>query len=508
MSDLYDRSLKRAFTGSVASYTAILVDIVTGFAISVLLVRTLSMEDFGAYKLITSILLVGTYFSSCGLESTLQRFGTEFTTLRQWNRLKKLLKWVLVIRLSALTLFCALVLYFQSQIAEFFNLPRVLVGLLPIVCLILVFQSSSSLSGQTLLNIRAAFMELNLTKVAISLAKVAGFVLVLRLGLGLGGIVNTLLVISASAAMYYFLRNMQWLNTLHADESPAPDSSVAYAARIKRFGFFAYLALNANVFRELAFDNFVIAHFFGNSEVAIYGLASTLIMFAAYLNPASTLRGVINQLIISKYALKGDRSGLVWGHRFLTKIVIFAYFPVLTILLLMGDKIITIVFTPAYLPSQTPLNYLCIGYYFLGLVYPFAPLILALEKNALFAMAGVISLYNLIMDIILVPRYGVTGAAIASGTAGILQLLFYWGAIRWAYRVKIVFPHAALLKTAVNLLPVAALAYAVRPLVHDLLTLMATLTAMVGVYALTSYWNHVFDEHEIGFIKRAATQRS
>lgn len=57
-------------------YFAFLIE-TAAFAISVLVVPGLSMEEFGAYKLAGSIILVGSYATSCGLDATLQRFGAE-----------------------------------------------------------------------------------------------------------------------------------------------------------------------------------------------------------------------------------------------------------------------------------------------------------------------------------------------------------------------------------------------------------------------------------------------
>jgi hypothetical protein len=59
---------------SAAGYGAFFVETVVGVAISILTVRTLSVTEFGAYKLAGSIIMVGSYLTSCGLEATLQRF--------------------------------------------------------------------------------------------------------------------------------------------------------------------------------------------------------------------------------------------------------------------------------------------------------------------------------------------------------------------------------------------------------------------------------------------------
>ena len=84
-------------------------------------------------------------------------------------------------------------------------------------------------------------------------------------------------------------------------------AELPYRARIIRYSLVGYLAVNVNVFRDLAIDLFVIAWFLGPQDVAIYGMATTLIMFANALNPAALLRGVINPLVVAEHVTGAGR---------------------------------------------------------------------------------------------------------------------------------------------------------------------------------------------------------
>jgi O-antigen/teichoic acid export membrane protein len=174
----------------------------------------------------------------------------------------------------------------------------------------------------------------------------------------------------------------------------------------------------------------------------------------------------------------------------------------------MGDKIIGIVFGPDYLPAHNPLSYLCIGYYFLGLTYPFVPLISALEKNKLLLIVGIFGLYNLAMDIVLVPHMGVSGAAIATATANILHLLLYWIVFRRRFHINITFPVAALAKTAINMAPAVILIVVMKSWICDWISLLLALAVIAASYVIPAFWNHIFDDREAGMIKRLAAQRS
>jgi len=503
----YTKSLHHAFAGSIANYCALAVEILTGFVMSVLLVKALAVEDFAGYRLMGSILLTGTLLTSCGLDSTLQRYGAEFVSRRDWRRMFLLNRWITLVRALALLAFCAPLLAFRDEIGGFFRFPGSLTELLPLVCVVLLLQSNNSLWGQTFFLVRSEFVELNACRIATALLKLAGLYVVLRWSLGLFGVVASLIVVFGLFTSYYAVQNLRWARGLRRDSSPATADHAAYTGRVKRYAFFAYLSLNVNVFRDLSIDSFVISHYLLARDVALYGLASTLILFAANLNPAAALRSIANQLFIARYIEERKDSLLIAGHTFLMKTVIVFYFPVLTLLILFGDTIIELFYTPDYVDAYTAVIYLSACYYLFGLTYPFALLISVQEKNIVMVLSGLLSLYNLAMDIVLVPLYGMAGAAIATGSAGILHLGLYWLAFRGFYKLRIRFPLAAVARCGVNLAPAIIVSWHLKLRIGNIAELAGVLTLFGLLYAAMSYTNRIFDPAELAMIRRAVLKR-
>ena len=489
-------------------YFAFLVETAAAFAISVLVVRGLSVEDFGAYKLASSIIMFGSYATSCGLDATLQRFGAELVATKRFAHLFKLLRYVRLVRVAALLIFCGGLLLFREPLAEAFHFTDSLQQVLLVVCGVLIVQSTNQMNGFTFFAVRGSPIDSSVLRSLAALLRLAGISIAVIASLGLGGILGGTLAAGVLAFSYVLFRNWNWRRSLPVTEHvPLEGGAVAYRARIIRYSLVGYLAVNVNVFRDLAIDLFVIAWFLGPQDVAIYGMATTLIMFANALNPAALLRGVINPLVVAEHVTTTDDSYLPRTFLLLSKAVVTLYFPLVVFLMVLGDAVISVFYSPQLAPAYQCLLVMCAFGFFQSLTYPFGPLIAALEKNTLLFLSSATSIFNLGMSIVLVPRIGVVGAAVATGLASVLHLMLYWLVFRYGVRLKLVFPSKAVLRTAINLIPPVALAVLARPYLDNALNLLLVTFAGAGLYGLAMYWNHDLSVDELAMLRKATAGR-
>jgi O-antigen/teichoic acid export membrane protein len=504
-------NFRRGFKGAISVYVGIMVRAVSGFFVSVILIRGLTQEEFGAYRLAGSLILFGSYICSLGLEPTILRFGCEFVTRFQYKRLWNLFKSFVKFRGGALFLLCFALLFFQGSIAKALNFPDQLTNFFPFVLVILSLQSLNQLWGTAFLLTRIDQINDSINKIGVSLLKLIGFGIVLWMGYGVGGVIKIWLVVLFFAALHYGWINWRWLKKVNPKqqfENVERSLHTMHFRRVRRFALFSFLAINVNIFKDISIDNFIVAHYWDAEKVALYGLASTLVIFVGQLNPASLLRGVLYPIFVSRYTEKHDVSELISGHTFLLKLVIFFSLPVFTVLMLLGDKIIEIIYFPGYLDAYVPLIFLSPFFFFVGLTYPVYPILHTLEKNELFLTTGIFSMYNFFMDLFLVPRYGISGAAVATGSAGFFQFFFYWAAVKWYLRIKLVFPWGPLLKTLTNVGPVVLFSLIMRPYIKSVVSLIGTGAVSGSIYLVLTYINNIFDEEEISLFKRALGRRT
>ena len=177
--------------------------------------------------------------------------------------------------------------------------------------------------------------------------------------------------------------------------------------KILSFGLKAYLS-NLFLYINLYLDLFLIYYFLGATSTGIYSIASTLIRQFGFLPVA------INQIILpfSVKDIKNSRSKIL--NNSITILIIF-YLIVFIMFYFYGQSIITLFFGDQFSDSNNPLRILLLSMLPLGLWRIFSGQIYGLnlpEKNIL--SSGLAALINIAMNITLIPRLGIIGAAYSS----------------------------------------------------------------------------------------------
>jgi len=501
------RNIQKGFKGSLSIYAATLINSLSGFVISVIMVRGLSQESFGAYKLTGSILLVGTYLCSLGLEKTFVRFGAEFVSRNQLDQLKSILKGFCLLRGIALILFGAFIIIFRNTLSVYFSFPSELKDLISIISLLLFFSSMNGLWGVAFNAAKLDHVHISIIQTTNSLVKMAGFGYIVWVGRGLSGILVVWLFSEIIMNIHFSIINIKWFKRIREQWSKSNNpAGPVFKKRIARFSLFACLGININIFKDILVDNFFISHFLDVTSVALYGLASSIVIFIAGFNPPALLRTVFQPILLGQYLENVGGRGLSDGYSLMTKTSIFFMVPIFIVLLLLADPIIQLVYSSEYLEIIPVMVLLTVFFFFIGLSYSFVPLVNILEKNELYLITGIFSIYNLIMDIILIPRLGIEGAAIATGSSGFLQYLFYWGAFKWYIKMELTFPWPALWKTLINLIPSILFCLFVKQYISSFIILLITSLFTGIIYLLMCYFLNIFNEAEIAVFKVAISK--
>ncbi len=174
---------------------------------------------------------------------------------------------------------------------------------------------------------------------------------------------------------------------------------------------------------------------------------------------------------------------------------------------ILAKEIIFLVYNPKYLESLSVVYILLISYSIGFLSYTFASIINVLEKNELFFYSGIFSIYNLIMDIILIAKFGIIGAAIATGSALVLQYFYYYYFVRKLTKINFVFPFKSLFKSLFNFMPTIVFLFFFKPFITDIWFLITAIIFAMIIYFITSYINKLFSEKEREMINNAIGKR-
>ena len=169
----------------------------------------------------------------------------------------------------------------------------------------------------------------------------------------------------------------------------------------------------------------MIGYFLDQKSVALYAFALGLLTMISKANPSLLLRGMFSSILTKQYSINKSMTNLKDKFAIITKITMIAVIPLYALLGINAKNIISLVYSDKYLETL-PLIYIgLIFFIFREFTHPFNPLINTLEKNKLFLYTGIFSVYNGMANYILIPKLGIMGALIATGSASAMIFLFY-----------------------------------------------------------------------------------
>jgi len=142
---------QKAFFGSVHQYAGAFVTLIFGFLTSVYVIRELTVEEFGIYHFLISIILLASILTSLGLPQTIQRYLPEYREKNNAYLQKRTLSGSMLVRLVAGFVFISVVLLADQWIINIFNLPEFSRDLFPFVALITLIALESQLVGDSAL---------------------------------------------------------------------------------------------------------------------------------------------------------------------------------------------------------------------------------------------------------------------------------------------------------------------------------------------------------------------
>ena len=219
-------------------------------------------------------------------------------------------------------------------------------------------------------------------------------------------------------ALYYVRRLFP---EVFAPQLPSPFLArelLSFSLPASMAGMFTVLTLWA--------DRLMIAYFRPAAEVGIYQAASqTAILFAAILGGFNL---VLAPMIVDLHH-KGERARLEELFRVSTKWVLYISLPAFLVICFAPRPLMTVVFGPDYARGWLPLVILAAGQMVnagtgaVGLL-----LIMTGHPNRWLWLSGTMLLVNIVLNLVLIPRWGITGAALAS--AGAVSGLFLLGLLQ------------------------------------------------------------------------------
>lgn len=390
--------LSRFIGGMISTGLGNILSMVLNLFGTVIAARYLPEEAFGAFILLQVVAGFLTQVSSFGLNISLAKF---ITSTEEKQHKRELINTAVLFRLFTIFIVSCVALIFKHTLATFFN-SSLLLELAIFVPPLFMLESSKGLLISVLQGF-FLFKRIGITYFIDSLVNllfIVVFVLVLDRGV-FGLIYARLISLSLSGAFAYFATPIKKQLVLN----------IKLLKEVLLFGF--PLQINdilTFVFRRV--DTLVIGALLGPTEIAYYEIARKIPDNLGKLFEA--FRSVFFPFISKLHAL-GDKKRLALVINNSMRFVSFATVFSTLIVLLFGSDIVRLLFSEKYLPSVSTFGILMIGLSISLVSYTIGTSLVAIgESDKPVIINSVHSVVSLVGNLILIPIFGIIGAAFSS----------------------------------------------------------------------------------------------
>ena len=381
------------------------------FLLRVVLGRELGASGLGLYTLVFTIYMFGMQFAAFGIGAALTKYVAEHN--ENAKKIREFVSSGLIGSFSSGLIMGVLLYLFSNVIAiNIFHSPE-MVHLLKMTAVCFPFIALQKTALGTLNGLRKmnyfALVNIiqNVSVFALSIILVILFKMNVT-GAVLGFVAPTIFV---SLFSLYFIK----------DFFEVPSKLFDTVSReLSWFGFYVVLTNSVGLIL-VQIDSLLIGYFMGETEVGYYAVAVVLVQGITLL-PSAIQR--VTTPAIATYHGKGEYESIrkLIKNTMLKTFLVTVFLSVL--LAVFGKFLIGFLFTEEFLPAYIPLLILLIGYTIYALTISVGGALSSIGKvNIAFRISALCALVNIALNITLIPKFGLVGAASATSISLLISVI-------------------------------------------------------------------------------------
>ena len=395
----------------------------TGFLLVIAVTRTLGSDVYGVFILALSIISVLLGITNLKVYKAIDYFIPQYLTEGSYGEAKGTIISVLLLSIVGAIIGAVVVVISSAYIAEFFDEPR-LATLLIVLCLLLPLRSTSSVFFVSFTAIKRMDYRVAIEYILIPLSKIGLFLFLFFLGFEIFSLVfayilATSLGVFASIVIIY--RRVSWFSQARS-RYPVKRALISYSAPL------ALAGIVATMLGQI--DYMLIGYFLEPDSVAVYRVAyelgTGLLIVLTAVTPI--FKPMIAEVI-------GDTQQIVSRYRLATRWIIILTFPVFVTLVLAPGVYLQLLFTAEFAAGWPVVIILSIGYLINAVSGPEGMVLEGLGYTRITFVNSVLMLVvNVGLGILLIPKFGIVGAAVAtavsvglSASAGVVEVWYFEG---------------------------------------------------------------------------------
>lgn len=371
------------------------------------LARALGTFEFGLYAIGLTYFNILTQIAPLGTTTGVTKFVSESLALKDHGKAWETIKSAIIITLSSSTILGALLAAGATTISERLYEKPELTLVLILFAATLPFAATTTVFINTLLAFQATSPAIVVKYVWEPLGKIALAVIMMLLGFHLGGVVAAIgLVIALSTYMAVRAvrgRLMRWNAQME----------YSWPTRFREFVFFCSPVAISNVIGIIAprSDILILGSWVTASEIGVYlACFQTAGIISLVLGSFETAFAPF----IARVLTSGDLGQLRMVYQSLSRLVMLFTVPLWILLSLLSSPILSL-FGEAFRDGWMPLVILTTGHFMSSMASsPNHVLLMGGHSTTVMLNTVVAGLLQLLVALLLIPYFGIVGAAVAS----------------------------------------------------------------------------------------------
>lgn len=407
MSDA-DRAIRDIVKGASIVYVGLFVELVIAFLAQVLAARYLSVSNFGGLTTGTALLDIGSILGGLGLAAGLTRYLP-----RVDEDEKRSLVTTAVIVTSVVSFVLGAVITFNAPF-----IAREIFGDASVIPSIQVF--GAAIPFAALLNVaiggirgqKESLYQVYVKNLIHPMTRFVLIILAITYGFGQAGLASAYAipyVMSAALALFLLYRSLP-MSVISFDKGLTRNvASYSLPFTITKTSGFIYRSA----------DIFLILHFLGSFAVGVYGVAYAATSFMGMLSTAFNFLG---SPVASELEHGGNVDDVMRVFQSIARWLVVGSVCVLVPLGVFSTEFISIVYQSKYASGGLALTILTAGFAIKNVMSIHGPILEALGHAKILSFNSITAaVTNLILNVILIPRYGIVGAATATVLSFVLR---------------------------------------------------------------------------------------
>ena len=420
--DILNKSLQQVARGTGIVFIGSLIGLFFGFIGRIIIARHWTESEFGIFTLAFSILSICAIISTLGFQQGVTRSIAYSRGKKDYKKIEGFISSSIYFSIIASILIGLILFLLSKTIAiDIFHESRLIIPLkifsigLPFFALIEIIVSIYRGYDQVKPAVYFRYMLLSVLFpvfliLIIILDQSFEFVFYVYIGS---------LVITFVLLAYYSIRRISSLKSLSIRFIKSPEA--------KELVIFSLPLLGTVMLQTIIIwtDTLMLGSFMSSANVGVYNVSSDLARFISF--PLNALLFIYMPIIAGLYA-KRNFNEIRINFSIITKWLCSATLPLFLLMFLFSESIIEILYGSNYVPGATALRIVSLGIIINNFVGPCGVTIVAMGRSKFIMFATLFTaILNIILNAILIPFYGIVGAAIASGTSIVsINLIKSW----------------------------------------------------------------------------------